>query len=165
MAHYRALSEWQIEAPVERVWDVLLLAREWPAWWRGFRSVDQLEPGEESGVGKVLRQRWRSLLPYTLTLDLEITAVDGHRFLEGRTSGDMQGLCRWTFEPQGGRTVVRFLLDVEPTRAWMNVPVPFASRVFALNYGAIMRWGGEGLARLLDAPVVGRTLVPAPVAA
>lgn len=165
MTRYRALTEWQIEAPVERVWDVLLLAREWPTWWRGFRSVDQLAPGEESGIGMVLRQRWRSLLPFTLTLDLEVSEVERHRRLEGRTSGDMLGVCRWTFEPQGGRTIVRFLLDVEPTRAWMKLPVPFAGRVFALNYGAIMRWGGDGLARLLDAPVVGRTLVPAPVPA
>jgi hypothetical protein len=165
MAHYRAFTEWQIDAPVERVWDALLLAREWPTWWRGFRSVDQLEPGEESGIGKVLRQRWRSLLPYTLTLDLEITAVERHRTLEDRTSGDMRGLCRWSFESHGSRSVVRFLLDVEPTRAWMNLPLPLSQQVFALNYGTIMRWGGEGLARLLDARVAGRTLLPAPVTA
>jgi hypothetical protein len=165
MARYRALTEWHIDAPVERVWDVLLLAREWPTWWRGFRSIDELEPGAPSGVGKVLRQRWRSLLPYTLALDLEITGVERHRLLEGRTSGDMEGQCRWTFEPEGSRTIVRFLLDVAPTRAWMRLPVPFASRVFALNYGAIMGWGGEGLGRLLEAPVAGRTLVPAPATA
>lgn len=161
MAQYRALTEWQLDAPLERVWDALLLAREWPTWWRGFRSVDQLAPGEESGVGTVLRQRWRSLLPYTLTLDLEITAIERHQMLEGRASGDMRGLCRWTFERQGAATVVRFLIEVEPTRAWMRLRVPFAHQVFALNYGTIMRWGGEGLARLLDAPVVGRTLLPA----
>jgi Polyketide cyclase / dehydrase and lipid transport len=161
MAHYRALTEWQIEAPVDRVWDVLLLSREWPTWWRGFRSVDELEPGDESGIGKVLQQRWRSLLPYTLTLDLEVTALERHHLLEGRASGDMRGLCRWTFEARGTGSVVRFLLDVEPTRAWLNLPLPFARQVFALNFGAIMRWGGEGLARLLDAPVEARTVVPA----
>jgi Polyketide cyclase / dehydrase and lipid transport len=165
MAQYRVLTEWQIEAPVERVWDALLLAREWPAWWRGFRSVEELGPGEQSGVGKILRQRWRSLLPYTLTLDLAVTAIERHRLLEGRASGDMRGLCRWTFEPRGTATIVRFLLDVQPTRAWMNLPVPFARQVFALNYGTIMRWGGEGLAHLLDSPVVGRTLMPAPATA
>jgi hypothetical protein len=74
-------------------------------------------------------------------------------------------LCRWTFEADGNGSIVRFLMAVEPTRAWMNLPLPFARQVFALNYGAIMRWGGEGLARLLDAPVVARTEVPAPAAA
>ena len=165
MTQYRALTEWRIDAPVDRVWDVLLLAREWPTWWRGFRSVTQLDPGDESGIVMVLQQRWRSLLPYTLTLDLEVTRVERHRLLEGRTSGDMEGLCRWTFEADGNRSVVRFLIAVEPTRAWMKLPLPFARQVFALNYGAIMRWGGEGLARLLDAPVVARTDVPARAAA
>jgi hypothetical protein len=59
---------------------------------------------------------------------------------------------------------VRFLMVVEPTRAWMNLPLPFARQLFAHNYGAIMRWGGEGLARVLDAPVAARTVVPAPAA-
>jgi hypothetical protein len=77
----------------------------------------------------------------------------------------MRGLCRWSFESHGSRSVVRFLLDVEPTRAWMNLPVPFAQQVFANELGTIMRWGGEGLARLLDARVAGRTLLPAPVTA
>jgi hypothetical protein len=165
MTQYRALTEWRIDASVDRVWDVLLLAREWPTWWRGFRSVTQLDPGDDSGIGMVLQQRWRSLLPYTLTLDLEVTRVERHRLLEGRTSGDMEGLCRWTFEADGNGSIVRFLMAVEPTRAWMKLPLPFARQVFALNYGAIMRWGGEGLARLLDAPVVARTEVPAPAAA
>lgn len=164
MTQYRALTEWRVDASVDRVWDVLLLAREWPTWWRGFRSVEQLTPGEESGMGMVLRQRWRSLLPYTLTLDLEVTGIERHRVLEGRTSGDMEGFCRWTFEADGTGSVVRFLMAVEPSQAWMNLPLPFARQLFALNYGAIMRWGGEGLARVLDAPVAARTVVPAPAA-
>jgi hypothetical protein len=67
------------------------------------------------------------------------------------------GICRWTFEPRGDTTRVRFLMDVRTTRAWMNLPVPFARQVFALNFGTIMRWGSEGLARLLGTRVVHRT--------
>lgn len=35
----------------------------------------------------------------------------------------------------------------------MNLPVPFAGRVVTLNFDAIMRWGGEGLARRLTTHV------------
>ena len=156
MTQYQALTEWRTDAPVDRVWDVLLLAREWPTWWRGFRSVDVLEGGDDSGVGMQVRQRWRSRLPYTLVLDLEIVGVVQRRLLEGRSSGDMAGTCRWSFHGQDGRTLVRFEMDVDPTRWWMNLPIPFAGRVVAWNYDAIMRWGGEGLARRLGIGVTHR---------
>ena len=150
MARYRVLTEWQIDAPVDRVWDALLLAREWPTWWRGFRSVEALDPGDESGVGMRVRQGWRSRLPYTLSIELEIATVEQKRRLVGRAGGDLRGTCDWTFEPLGGRTVVRYVMDVEPARWWMRLPVPFAGRVFAWNASAIMGWGHEGLVGVLE---------------
>lgn len=157
MAHYVFQSEWRLDAPVDQVWNTLLLAAEWPSWWRGIQSVERLADGDESGTGMRLRQRWRSLLPYTLTIDLEIDRVDRYRLLVGRASGDLVGSCTWVFEPHGEATVVRFCMDVHPGPAWMNLPVPFAGRVAAANYMAIMAWGGDGLARRLargESPLV-----------
>jgi hypothetical protein len=149
MARYRFETEWRLDAPVDRVWDVLLRVRDWPTWWRGFRSVEPLDPGDDDGVGMRVRQGWRSRLPYTLAIELEILAVEQKRRLVGRASGDLRGTCDWTFEQRDGRTVVTFVMDVEPTRWWMRLPVPFAGRVFAWNASAIMGWGHEGLVSVL----------------
>lgn len=157
MTDYTFVTDWQVDASRERVWDALLDARRWPDWWRGFRSVEVLDPGGESGVGVVLRQQWRSLVPYTLTLDLEILAVERRRRLVGRVSGDLEGRATWTLHEQDGETVVRFLMEVRPARAWMRLPVPFADRVIAANYAAIMRRGGRGLSRLVGRRVVEAT--------
>lgn len=165
MGHYRMITEWHADAPLDRVWDALLLVRDWPTWWKGFRSVEQLRPGEESGVAMVVRQAWRSYLPYTLEFDLEILRVERRTLLEGRASGDVEGTCRWSFEQRDGGTVVRFVMDVRTTRWWMNLPAPFAGRVFAFNYHAIMRWGSEGLGRLLATGVAYRRPQVLPAAA
>lgn len=157
MARYRFETEWQVDAPVGRVWNALLDYRAWPTWWKGFRSVEQIRPGDERGVGMVIRQGWRSYVPYTLVFDLEITDIRPQGGLTGRASGDVEGSCGWTFEERDGMTSVRFVLDVRTTRPWMNVPAPFAGRVFAFNYDAIMRRGSRGLARLLGTDVVDRT--------
>lgn len=157
MARYRRTSTWEVDASIDRTWDALLLVGDWPAWWRGFRSIQRLGGGDEHGVGMRLRQQWRALLPLTLTIDLEMTRVERHRLLEGRASGDMEGTCTWQFEDHGGRTTVHFVLDVRPARWWMRLPVPFAVRVFAWNFDALMRWGVEGLAGLLGTAVVDRT--------
>ena len=149
MSHYRFVTEWQADAPVERVWDVLLDQQRWPDWWRGFRSAELLEAGGPSGRGMRIRQGWRGWLPYTLTIDVEIVDLERHRLLQGRAGGDMEGTCTWTFDPIGDRTTVRFVMDVRPARWWMNLPLPFAGRVVAANFDAIMRWGEHGLTRVL----------------
>jgi hypothetical protein len=157
MARYRFVTEWQAEAPIEQVWDTLLDYRQWPTWWKGFRDVRQIHPGDERGIGMTLRQGWRSRVPYTLTFDLEITDAERRRRLEGRVTGDVEGTCSWTFQEREGSTEVRFVMDVRTTRPWMNIPVPFARRIFTGNYDTIMRWGSEGMARLLRATVVHRS--------
>jgi hypothetical protein len=157
MSHYRFVTEWQIDAPIDRVWDAVLDYRGWPTWWKGFTTVEQVGAGDDDGIGMTLRQGWRSLLPYTLLFDLEITNVVRHRRLEGRVSGDVEGTCSWTFDADDHRTRVAFLMDVRTARWWMDIPVPFSRRIFAANFDAIMRWGSEGIGRLLGVGVAHRT--------
>lgn len=157
MAHYRYLTAWHVQAPVDRAWDAILDYRSWPEWWKGFVTNEQLQAGDDSGVGTVLRQGWRSLLPYTLTFDLEITGVNRHARLQGRVTGDLEGECTWTFESDGDRTLVSFLMDIRTARWWMNIPAPGARRIVGANVSAIMRWGGEGLGHRLGVPVAHRT--------
>jgi Polyketide cyclase / dehydrase and lipid transport len=159
MGRYRFVSEWQVAASSERVWNALLDYQAWPTWWQGFRTVERLAPGDEHGVGLTLRQGWRSRLPYTLVFDLEILRIERLRLLAGRATGDVEGTCSWTLVERDGATRVRFILDVRTTRWWMRVPVPFASRIFASNFETIMRRGSEGIARLLSTDVVDRTAV------
>jgi hypothetical protein len=72
-------------------------------------------------------------------------------------SGDLEGKGTWSFEPREGGTRVRYVWAVRTTRRWMNLPIPLARRVFALNHDAIMARGAEGLARELGVRVVDRT--------
>jgi hypothetical protein len=157
MAQYRFVTEWQVDATAGQVWDVLLDYRQWPSWWRGFRAVEQLESGDASGRGMRIRQSWRAWLPYTMVLDLEILDLQRPSLVQGRASGNVEGTCTWSLDERDGATTVRFVMDVCTTRWWMNLPVPFAGRVFAGNYDAIMRWGAEGMARVLGGRVVDST--------
>lgn len=153
MAGYRFLTVWWTATGTDRVWEVLADYATWPTWWRGIRSVEVLRRGDDSGVGTVLRQRWRSRAPYTLVFDLEMLRIKSGKLLDGRASGDLEGACRWTLAPVHGGTGLRFDVDVRTTRWWMNLPIPFASRVVRASFEAIMGWGREGLARTLGAPV------------
>ena len=71
MAQYEFLTSWCVDAPIERVFEVLRDSEAFPEWWEGVTSVEVLEPGGPDGVGERARYSWRSVLPYTLTFDSE----------------------------------------------------------------------------------------------
>ena len=150
---YHFQTVWQTPAPVEKVWETLAHYSAWTTWWRGIRKVEVVREGESSGVGTVLRQGWRSWIPYTLVFDLEMIRLESKRLLEGRASGDLEGICKWTFTPVNGGTEIRFTVDVRPGRWWMNLPLPLVPQIVRANFETIMRWGREGLERKLGVPV------------
>lgn len=152
-ADYRFQTVWWTPAAIEKVWEILAHYSAWTTWWRGIRKVEMLRQGDESGVGTVLRQGWRSWMPYTLVFDLEMIRLESKSLLEGRASGDLEGICKWTFTPVNGGTEIRFDVNVQAGRWWMNLPIPFTPRIVRANFETIMRWGREGLERTLGAPV------------
>lgn len=153
MTGYHFLTVWWTAAPTHQVWESLAAYATWPTWWRGIRSVEVLRNGDKSGVGTILRQQWRSRVPYTLVFNLEMMRIESDRLLDGHASGDLEGSCRWTLTPLNDGTELQFAVDIRTSRWWMNLPVPFASKIVRASFETIMGWGREGLARTLGVPV------------
>jgi uncharacterized protein YndB with AHSA1/START domain len=154
VAAYRFLTTWLLEAPREEVFQAIWDSERWPSWWRGVESVVTLEPGDEDGVGSLGRYVWRSHLPYRLEFDVRITRVEWPRLMEGNSTGELAGTGRWRLLEDEGVTAAIYDWDVRTTAPWMNVLAPLARPVFAWNHDAVMRWGAEGLSRLLGAPLL-----------
>jgi hypothetical protein len=154
MAGYRFLTTWVLEAPRDEVFQAIWDSQRWPSWWRGVESVVELEPGDEEGVGSLGRYVWKSRLPYRLTFDVRVTKVNRPALMEGTSTGELAGLGRWRMFEENGLTAVVYDWDVATTAPWMNALGPVVRPFFAWNHDVVMRWGGEGLARLLGAPLV-----------
>ena len=156
MARYRFLTTWVLEAPREDIFQAIWDSERWPSWWRGVESVVTVEDGDAEGVGSLGRYVWRSRLPYRLEFEMRITLVDRPRLMEGQAVGELSGTGRWRLFEEDGTTAVLYEWDVETTRPWMNLLAPLAKPVFAWNHDTVMRWGGEGLAKLLGTRLVVR---------
>ena len=52
VANYHFITNWDIDAPVQDVWDAILDSSRWPEWWHGVTRVEELERGER-------RRRWQ----------------------------------------------------------------------------------------------------------
>lgn len=156
-ADYRFVTTWCLQAPVERVFDAIHDAARWPEWWKGVKRAELLEPGGEDGVGRVWHYVWRSRLPYELGFDSRVTRAQRPWLLEGDASGELNGVGRWRFYEGNGATAAVYEWNVSTSRPWMNRLAPVARPVFAWNHDVIMRQGAEGLAKLLDAPLLVRS--------
>jgi uncharacterized protein YndB with AHSA1/START domain len=157
MADYRFLTTWCLDAPIERVFEAIDDAAAWPRWWKGVTRADLVEEGDEDGVGRLWRFTWRSRLPYDLNFDSRVVRREPPHLLEGHADGELIGVGRWRLYDGPGGTAVVYEWDVRTSRAWMNRAAPVARPLFAWNHDAVMRQGAEGLARLLDAPLLARS--------
>jgi uncharacterized protein YndB with AHSA1/START domain len=156
VAGYRFVTEWRLRAPLADVWDAIVASEKWPSWWRGVLEVEELQAGDETGVGSRRRYVWRSKLPYTLAFDMETTLVEPMSRLEGRAGGELEGTGVWEFTEAGNVTTLCYTWSVKTTRPWMNLLAPLLRPAFAWNHDYVMKAGAEGLARLLNAELIAK---------
>lgn len=155
-AQFQLVSHWHIAAPIERVWDALKATQEWPAWWRYVKSVQEMDAGDAEGLGAVRHIAWSSRLPYGVAFDVEVVEMMRPRRMQGRASGQLEGVGTWELTPEGDTTRVRYIWRVDLGTRWMRFMAPLAAPVFRWNHDGVMRAGAQGLAkhlgvRLIDA--------------
>ena len=156
MASYSFLTAWILDARREDVWEAIYAIDRWPQWWRGVREVERLAHGDADGIGARYRHEWRSVIPYPVRFEAQITRIEPQLLIEADAHGELTGTGRWRFF--GDReTVVTYEWNVRTTKPWMNVVAPFAGPVFRWNHNAVMHQGGEGLAALLGAKLIAVT--------
>jgi hypothetical protein len=148
---YHLTTRYQLDAPIGLIWDAILHAEAWPSWWIGVERVVTLEHGDPSGLGARRRCTCKSFLPYRLTFVTRVTRIEPLRLLEGRVDGELEGVGCCRLERSDALTLVRYDWQVRTTRWWMNLFGPLAKPLFLWNHDAIMRAGGIGLARHLNA--------------
>jgi hypothetical protein len=154
MAMYNFVTLWKLRAPIQRVYDAINEPLVWPEWWKGVEEVVELKKGDKQGVGAAYRYTWKSALPYRLTFEMRVTDVQEPRMIRGEASGELAGLGLWRLAQKDDVAVVRYDWQIDTTKRWMNLLTPVARPAFAWNHDVVMRQGGEGLARLLDVPLL-----------
>ena len=76
MANYEFVTIWQVQAPQEKVWELIFQSERWPQWWRGAEKVEKLKDGDTNHIGAIFRYTWKSRLPYRLIFEMETTCVE-----------------------------------------------------------------------------------------
>jgi hypothetical protein len=154
MAHFQFVTVWRIAAPRQKVCEAVSECAAWPQWWRGVEKVEVRDPGDAAGLGSLRRFTWRGRLPYRLTFDVRVTRIVPLTLLEGRASGEVEGVGRWSFNGDEQVTVVRYEWQVRTNRRGLNLISALARPLIEWNHDQAMRCGAEGMARRLNAPLL-----------
>jgi len=145
---------YQIEAPIEQVWQALRDFDHYPTWSKGIFHAQQLKQGNADGLGDNIRYKVKGRLPFTLAFDATVTEADPPRILELRAPGDLEGIGRWTLSQHGTITTAQYTWDVRSNKRWMNLLASLARPLFEWNHDGVMREAGRGLARFLDVRLI-----------
>ena len=150
MASYSFVTEWRLEAPIERVFELLHDTTAWPDWWPAVKAVDEVRPPtDRSGVGRVLHYTFKGKLPFTLSFETTVDRVERPTVLGGRAHGELEGYGLWTLREEDGSTLVHYDWQIRTTRWWMNLLAPIAAGAFNSNHDFVMRDGMNGMCRRL----------------
>jgi hypothetical protein len=164
---YRFLSRWRFVSTPPEIADLLANARELPRWWPSvYLRVEELEPGDEHGVGKRFRVHTKGWLPYTLDWEFRVTESRRPHGFSLEASGDLAGQGVWTFEQAGVWTLVTYDWRVRAEKPLLRILSPLLRPLLEFNHRWAMRKGEESLrlelARMRCATPAERARIPPP---
>jgi uncharacterized protein YndB with AHSA1/START domain len=162
VAEYKFLTTWLLDVPIEPVWNAIVDYRQLPTWWKAVVTVEEIQPGDSTGVGSLWNMVWKTPLAYTIAFKSRITRIEAPHRLELSAIGEMEGTGRWELSPTAEGTLVKYYWNVKTTKPWMNFLALFIRPLMEWNHNAIMKQGGEGLAHFLGARLLKAESADAP---
>lgn len=150
-AEYRFLTRWQFDAPIERVWELIIDAERYPEWWPGVQKVTVPGPDRTMHIGRVAELAVRGSLPYTLHFRTEVVEFSAPERLVVRSTGELTGRGEWNLTRAESGTAVTYLWEVKlekPGFALM-ARLPGVRRLLEQNHDRVMAQGYANLCQLL----------------
>lgn len=143
--HYSFRTVWRVTGTVDEVSAIFNDPTELPRWWPSvYLSVEELEPGDERGKGRIISLYTTGWLPYTLRWRFQVTDITA-RSCAFRAWGDFVGTGGYQLTEVGGQTEIvwvwRVLADKPLIRHYSSLFKP----IFAANHQWAMRQGLKAL--------------------
>ena len=148
---YRFVDRWVIQAPIERVYDVLGDPLGYESWWTDFVIRASGDSGPPA-PGKQNELLVKAYLPYKVNFGLEVLEAERPTRILSRLSKDFDGSGEWTLVQTGD--VTEATLDWRPSvnHALIKHLTPVLRPLFRSNHNWAMKHGERQIREyLLDA--------------
>ena len=143
---YHLITEWHVHGTVHEVADILREAVDLPRWWPSvYLDVQVVEPGDDSGVGRVVQHYTKCWLPYTNRWTFRVTESSYPYGFALEAWGDLVGRGIWTLRQEGDLTCVIYDWKINAEKPLFRIFSFILKPVFAANHRWAMRMGEESL--------------------
>ena len=164
---YHFVTRWRVAGDLEDVAGVLADPEDVVRWWPAvYLDVEELAPGDDQGVGKVVCPHTKGWLPYTLRWDFRVTESRHPHGWTLEASGDFVGRGEWRLRQNGRDVAVVYDWRISAEKPALRALTPPLRPLFAANHRWAMATGEESLrlelARRAAATAEARALVPPP---
>ena len=139
---YIFLTEWNIAAPRELVYDILKEGREYPRWWPDVYLQAEYEPsGHPDKIGDRVTLLTKGRLPYRLRWTAIAEAFEPPQRIVIRAEGDFVGRGIWQLEETPTGTHVTFDWRLRADKFLLRWLSPLCKPVFQWNHHWAMNTG------------------------
>lgn len=164
---YHFITHWRVQATAREVFEILADASDLTRWWPAvYLDVQELQPGDSRGVGKVVSLYTKGWLPYTLRWQFRVTEANPPHGFSLEAWGDFVGGGVWTFEPAGEWLNITYDWRIRADKPLLRSLSFIFKPIFAANHRWAMAKGEESLrlelARRRAHTAAERARIPAP---
>jgi len=143
---YHFITHWRVRSTLEEVSEILEDAVYLVRWWPSvYLEVEVLEPGDERGVGKLVRLHTKGWLPYTLRWQFRVTEARHPFGFTLQALGDFEGRGIWTFKQDGLICDITYDWKVRARKPVVRALSLFLRPLLASNHQYAMRRGEQSL--------------------
>ncbi len=145
---YHFTSHWRVRSTVTEVYEILSEPLDLVRWWpEVYLAVDEIRPGAESGVGKIVRLHTKGWLPYTLRWQFEVVRAEKPAGFTLEASGDFNGTGVWTFTQDGEWVNIIYDWNIRAGKPLLRYFSWLLKPAFSANHRWAMARGEESLKR------------------
>jgi hypothetical protein len=148
---YQFLTEWQVDAPHELVYEILKEGKDYPNWWpEVYLRADYQPSGHAEGIGDRVTFLTKGRLPYRLRWTAEVLRRERPKTIEIAATGDFVGRGVWRLEPACQRIHVSFDWRLRADKPLVQGFSLIFKPLFEWNHHWAMARGYESLCREIE---------------
>ncbi len=164
---YHFVTHWRVPGTVEEVTDVFRRGTDLSRWWPAvYLDAQELDPGDENGLGYVTNLRSKGWLPYTVRWRSKAIEVRHPHGFTIEATGDFVGWGVWTFEQDGAWVNMTYDWRISADKPLLRRGALLLKPLYAFNHRWAMKQGEASLklelARRRARTREERVVIPAP---
>jgi len=144
--YYVFVDKFTAPCDVETAYQYIHRIEEYPRWWgKVYKKIVKLKDVPPDTTGAKYRVTVGGFLPYTLTIENEITLVDRPHRIAFIAYGDLEGKGTWSFKPVAGGTEITFEWRVAANKSIIRALSFILKPLFRANHVYCVKKANEGI--------------------